>query len=129
MSEKSRFADKDAIERFKPYIEIVKYAISVVIALAAVCGLMLRIGAPGQGSVGAIPLAMFVFGILLNISLFFVCHRVVAEATSAITHEMGVDERAGKLASINDRSYSVFAILFLFSLAYWSVAIGVVVVT
>jgi len=42
MSEKT-LPSRDEVERFKPYIEIAKYAISISLALAAVCGFLIRL--------------------------------------------------------------------------------------
>jgi hypothetical protein len=118
-------ATRDEIERFKSYIEIAKYAISICIALAAVCGVIVRLGA----SAGGVPLwstILFWLGIIFNIGVFLVSHRLVSEAAKGITHKLTTSNRENLLAEINDRTYSVFVIAFIGNLIYWSVSIGLV---
>ncbi|MEJ1157476.1 hypothetical protein [Prosthecomicrobium sp. N25] len=118
-------ASRDEVERFKVYIEIAKYAISIVIALAAVCGVILKNLAGATSRWG---LFFFVVGIVVNVVLYIVAHRLVSEATEAITHEATTEQRDAKLAGINRSTYSLFVIIFISSLIYWSVAIAVSVV-
>lgn len=118
-------ASRDEVERFKPYIEIAKYAISVSIALAAVCGFLLRFSA-NAGSLPWISVLAFALGILFNVVLFLVCHRLVSEATAAITHEMNQLDRNNRLKEINNGPYSFFVICFVGNLIYWSIAILVI---
>jgi hypothetical protein len=120
-------AGKDEIERFKSYIEIAKYAISICIALAAVCGVVLRIGS-SAGSVSNWSIGLFGFGVFLNVVVFLASHRLVSEATKGITHKLVPKARDDLLAEINDRTYSFFVIAFIGNLIYWSVAIGFVAV-
>ena len=126
MSEEE-FAAGCEIDRFKPYIEIAKYAISSNIALAAVCGILIRVGVQENG-IKFWPVFIFVIGIFLNVVLFMFCHRVVSAATAGITHKMSKKKRNNKLSEINSGCYSAFAILFIFSLMYWSFAIAIVAI-
>ena len=122
MSDK-QLATRDEIERFKPFVEIVKYAISISIALAAVCGVIIRLsynGLPQSDS----PTLLFALGVGLNVIFFLVCHRVASEAMRGMTHQLTVTDRENALSNINSSSYSRFVICFVFLLMYWSIAIG-----
>jgi hypothetical protein len=118
-------ANKDEIERFKSYIEIAKYAISICIALAAVCGVVIRIGV-SAGGVSHWSAWLFGLGIIFNVAVFLASHRLVSEAAKGITHKLSTKNRDDLLAQINDRTYSFFVITFIGNLIYWSVAIGFV---
>jgi hypothetical protein len=110
---------RDDIERMKVYVEIVKYVIVIVIALATVCGTLLKT----SESPSALQIWFFAIGIVANLTIFFVGHRLTSEALRAITVGFVEGGVAEGLAEINRTTYSLFVLLFLLSLLYWSVAI------
>jgi len=118
-------ANKDEIERFKAYIEIAKYAISICIALAAVCGVLIKLGSTGT-TVSNGSLWIFGIGIVFNVVVFVVAHRLVSEATMGITHRLLSNVRDDLLSKINGGTYSLFVICFIGNLVCWTIAIGVV---
>lgn len=115
---------RDDIERFKVYIEIAKYAITIVLALSTVAGVIAK-----QATVPeAWHFAVLGAGTLLDVLLFFICHRLVSEALQCITNETPQTGVAGQLASINRSSYSLFVIVFALTMLYWSGVILAMVV-
>lgn len=118
-------ATREEIETFKIYIEIAKYAITIVIALAAVCGALLKV--IGTQASTQSQVWLFVIGIVLNTALFLVAHRMVSGVLDALTRQSTVIERARLIRSMNDRVYSLFVSTFGLTVLYWSVAMIAVV--
>lgn len=119
MATEAALIGRDDIERFKVYIEIAKYAIAIVIALAAVVGVIIK----QKAEVSGLSVGMMSVGIVVNIGFFLVCHRLVSDAASAILKPMPANGVQDTLAAINDGVYSLFVIAFVGSLAYWSLTI------
>lgn len=120
-----KLATRDEVERFKAYIEMAKYAISICIALAALSGLFAKAGAP-KAVMPSWVVLVFWSGIFLNIAVFLISHRLVSEATMGITHKLTEQDREDLLEKINRGSYSLFVIVFIANLIFWSIAIGII---
>lgn len=119
MANEEALIGRDDIERFKIYIEISKYAITIAIALAAIVGVIAKQKAMPNG----LTVGLLAFGIFVNIVFFLICHRLVSDAAAAITKPMPAGGVADRLATINGTIYSRFVAGFVFMLVYWSITI------
>lgn len=115
---------RDDVERFKVYIEIAKYAITIVLALSTVAGVIAKQTSPAE------PWHFVVlgFGTLLDVIFFFIGHRLVSESLRCITTEAPAAGVVGQLSQINDSPYSLFVIFFAGTMIYWSLAILAMVI-
>lgn len=119
-AEAPRLPVKDEIEWFKPFVEIAKYIITILLAFAAVgAGVMKLSGAPVP------PIARWAFYLCLfgNILVFLIAHRVVSEASSYMTTACTPSDRASGLERLRSHAYSALVTLFLVMMIAWTIAL------
>jgi hypothetical protein len=68
----STLATNEDICRFKLYIDIAKYAISIVIALSAVCGALIKINP--SNDISAILVCLYISCFISDLIFFAKCH-------------------------------------------------------
>jgi len=115
---------RDDVERFKVYVEIAKYAITVTLAISTIAGIIAKQATPPE----TWHFVVLGLGTLLDVVFFFACHRLVSEALHCITTETPSTGVAHQLVLINSAPYSLFVTLFAVAMIYWSAVIFAMVV-
>ena len=118
MDQGANFLNRDQIEIFKPFVEVSKYIISIVIALVSVFTLLAKNSPEIEWSSG-VNMLVASLGILLSVSTIFAANRVAAEATDAISRKHTIDSFEKSIRDLRRKSYSVLAIMFLISIFFW----------
>jgi hypothetical protein len=120
-----QFPSRDEIERYKPFMETAKYVVSVISAFAAISAAILK------NSVGVSECFkyLFCFCLCVNVATIVIGHRVSSEASALITTKQTQFLRDKNLDDLKSKSYSLFAIFYLFSLLIWTILIGVLIIS
>lgn len=126
-----RAASRDEVELAKAFVELARYASTVVLALAAVTAALFRIStAEVNLLLLGIRVDYFWFGAALIISMVQLIsgYVLLSNVFAAMFDKLTVADREAKFLEIRSSPYSTFSVLSGISVFMWLVTIGVKVV-
>lgn len=120
-----KFPDRDMIEVLKPFIEISKYVITIILAMISVFAILSKINDDIEWSLTP-NIVLMIFGVILNAGSLLCAHRVATEATDCITSKCTADQFSSAISKLRRGSYSLLAIFFVSSIFFWIIVFAIV---
>lgn len=127
-----RLANKDEIELFKSFTEIVRYATTVMLGLLAVCGAIFKLGVQPQTQIlfagHPAEYIWFFASLLATVFALVVGYSVLSHSFAAILEKRTVDQRVADAEKIRNGVYSAFSILSAVSVMLWVTTISLKII-
>ena len=119
---KKELISRDDIERFKPYFDLVKYGTSIIAALMATSGFIIRISNDALVPRWVL-LTLFLFGIVANIWTYFRGNAVYNEFLALFETKHNPETMTNEVKRIKKEAYTKYSWWFFRMCAFWALLI------